>query len=217
MSRAKVGELAHASLARGDALGWFDRVYDAAAGDTNAVPWADLAPNPMLVGWLERHGWNANGRRALVVGAGLGDDAELLAANGADVTAFDLSPKAIAWAKERWPTTRVTYAVQDVLALPDAWRGLYDFVFEAYTLQSLPPGSDLRTRALDTLAPLLAPGGVLLLVARGRDVIPSLEEGPPWPLVRAEIDRAGASLAPRSFDDLDDDGTRRFVAAFQKR
>lgn len=214
MSRAKVGEIARASLARGDALGWFDAVYDAASGDTNAVPWADLAPNPMLVDWLAQHGFA--GQRVLVVGAGLGDDAELFASKGADVTAFDLSPKAIAWAKERWPTTRVDYLVADLLAMPDAWRGAYDFVFEAYTLQSLPPGSELRARALDVLAPLLASDGVLLIVARGKDEMPAMDQGPPWPLVRAEIDRAGAGLAPLSFDDLDDGGTRRFVAAYSK-
>lgn len=217
MSRAKVSEIARASLAQGDALGWFDRVYDAASGDTNAVPWADLAPNPMLVGWLAKHGWRGEGKRALVVGAGLGDDAELLAAKGAEVVAFDLSPKAIAWAKERWPGTRVAYQVQDLVALPDAWRGGFDFVFEAYTLQSLPPGSELRAAATAALAPLLRKDGVLVIVARGRDTPPRIEEGPPWPLVRAEIDRAGAGLAPLSFEDADDDGTRRFVAAFHAR
>lgn len=217
MSRAKVSEIARASLAQGDALGWFDRVYDAASGDTSAVPWADLAPNPMLVRWLAKHGWRGEGKRALVVGAGLGDDAELLAAKGAEVVAFDLSPKAIAWAKARWPDTRVTYQVQDLLAMPEAWRGTFDFVFEAYTLQSLPPDSELRAKAIVALAPLLSKDGVLSIVARGRDTPPRIEEGPPWPLVRADIDRVGAGLAPLSFEDVDDEGTRRFVAAFQRR
>lgn len=210
-------ELAHASLAEGDASGWFERLYDAAGGDPAVVPWADLVPNPWLLWWLDSHSsLEVAGARALVVGCGLGDDAEHLASRGAVVTAFDLSPKAIAWCKARWPATRVAYEAADLLAAPDAWRGAFDFVFEAYTPQVFPPGSEERARSLDALPTFVRPNGVLSIVARGADALPAREAGPPWPLVRAEIDRAGRGLELLSFDDVDDEGTRRFVAAFRR-
>ncbi|MCC5670705.1 class I SAM-dependent methyltransferase [Nostoc sp. CHAB 5784] len=43
----------------------------------------------------------ASGQKALVIGCGLGDDAEAIASLGFEVTAFDISPTAIAWCQER--------------------------------------------------------------------------------------------------------------------
>ena len=40
---------------RDDPLGWFDSIYSDAEGDHNAVFWADLAPSPYLVEWLENN------------------------------------------------------------------------------------------------------------------------------------------------------------------
>lgn len=56
---------------------------------------------PSLVHWLVKN--LGEGLSAVVVGCGLGDDAEALAAAGFAVTAFDVSGSAIAWAKERFP------------------------------------------------------------------------------------------------------------------
>jgi hypothetical protein len=64
------------------------------------IPWADLAPNPSLVEWLDTH---AVSGRALKVGAGLGDDAEELARRGLAVTAFDVAPTAVESARRRFP------------------------------------------------------------------------------------------------------------------
>jgi SAM-dependent methyltransferase len=211
MSRPRVKAMAHEALAKGEPTAWFERVYQDAAGETGAVPWADLVPNPSLVDWPAM----PEAIRALVVGCGLGDDAEWLAARGIEVTAFDLAPAAIAWAKKRWANTHVHYVVGDLLAPPSSWSGAFDFVFEAYTLQSLPP--DLRARGSAMLGTFLATGGTLLLIARGTDVCPGIEDGPPWPLTRPEIDAAGRALVPRGFDDfLDDTGVRRFRAWFER-
>ena len=71
------------------------------------VPWADGLPDPNLVEWAGRAGSAGSdgaGRRALVVGCGLGYDAEFLAGRGFAVTAFDLSPTAIAAANGSTPT-----------------------------------------------------------------------------------------------------------------
>ncbi len=216
MSRQRVRAMAHEALAKGEPTSWFERVYEAAGGETDAVPWADLAPNPSLVDWAALPAAAAR-RRCLVVGCGLGDDAEWLAAGGEgmEVTAFDLAPGAIAWCKKRWPGSEVRYEIGDLLAPPPSWTGAFDFVFEAYTLQSLPP--ELRAQACARLPGFVAPGGTLLVIARGTDAPPRIDDGPPWPLTRAEIDAAGAGLVPRGFDDFPDDtGVRRFRGWFQR-
>ena len=93
MSRARARELAKTFLERGDAKGWFESLYAEADGAdldvrpvvdrpadgaAERIPWADLVPNPHLVSWLDENHAQVEGRRALVVGCGLGDDAELL-------------------------------------------------------------------------------------------------------------------------------------------
>ncbi|MEP2117213.1 MAG: SAM-dependent methyltransferase, partial [Bauldia litoralis] len=65
---------------QGRDLGWFDELYQGADGDTGQVPWADLAPKAGLPEWLADH--PGEGRTALDVGCGLGDNAEAIAAAG---------------------------------------------------------------------------------------------------------------------------------------
>ena len=172
-----------ASLARGDATGWFEDLYATARAEDD-VPWADGGPNAQLVSWLERSRPPADGRRALVVGAGLGDDAEALAAYGFATTAFDISPTAVEWARRRFPDSTVEYRQADALEPPAEWRGAFDLVFEAYTLQALP--AELRPRVAASIAGFLAPGGTLLLIATARS-LSEVRSGPPWPLAAEEV------------------------------
>jgi SAM-dependent methyltransferase len=180
----KTQEMAAQFAARGDPLGWFDSFYREAAGDAGKIPWADLEPNPNLTEWLQKHSLGAKPGRALVIGCGLGDDAIALSALGFQVTAFDISPTAIKWCRERFAASGVEFSVGDVLRIPDEWKGKFDFVFEAYTLQSLPP--DLRHRATAELVQCPKPGGKLLVIARARN--PEDPEGSaPWPLTLADL------------------------------
>ena len=89
-ARERTEEIAREFYARGDATGWFDALYREAAGDAEKIPWADLEPNPYFAAWLEKHKPKGAGRKAVVVGCGLGDDSEELARLGFEVTAFDI-------------------------------------------------------------------------------------------------------------------------------
>ena len=137
-SRERVAELAKQFYDEGDATGWFDALYAEADGDTSQIPWADLEPNPHLVAWLEKHPLDGANKKAVVVGCGLGDDAEKLAEYGFEVTAFDVAPKGIEWAKKLHPDTKVNYLVADLFNLPDGLKGKFDFVLEIHTIQALP-------------------------------------------------------------------------------
>lgn len=160
--RTRAGQLAHEFAQRGDATGWFEALYAEAHFDSHAIPWADIVGNPNLLQWLERQNVQGYGQRALVVGCGLGDDAEVLARRGFEVVAFDIAPTAIDWCKKRFPVSPVVYVVADVLDTPTAWEGSFDFVVEAYTLQVLPP--HVRKQAITGIAGMVAKKGTLLVI-----------------------------------------------------
>lgn len=213
--RTRARTLAAESLAAGDAVGWFERLYaEAARGDT-IVPWVDRTPNPHVVAWLDREAPRPG--RALDVGTGLGDTAEELARRGFAVVAFDVSATAVAETRARFPESRVDYRTLDLLRLPAEFQATFDLVIECYTLQVLPPAA--RRRAIAALRETLVPGGLLLVVARGRE--PDAPQGQmPWPLTRDEIEAiAAADVALLSFEDfLDDEDppVRRFRAVFRR-
>lgn len=180
----KARQLANESLQKSEPSAWFDRLYAQANQDATQVPWAKLTAHPYLQKWLESQQINGAGKSALVIACGLGDDAEALANLGFQVTAFDISPTAIAWAKQRFPDSSVNYLVADLLALDSDWKAAFDLVFECQTIQSLP--LKLRETVIGAIAPLVAPGGTLLLIARQRD-FDAEPDGPPWPLSEKEL------------------------------
>ena len=209
--------MARAAIERGQPLDWFEKLYaEASTAGLSTVPWADLKPNPNLLEWLVREEIDGAGKSALVVGCGLGDDAEELARLGFAVTAFDISGSAVAMARRRFPETAVDYAVADLFHPPAGWAKGFDLVQEAYTLQVLP--AELRHRAVERISSFVGPGGILLVVARGRDDDEGAGEMP-WPLTRAEARLPLAfGLEPLSFEDYLDSEVppvRRFRAAYR--
>jgi pimeloyl-ACP methyl ester carboxylesterase/SAM-dependent methyltransferase len=199
--------LAARALAEGNPTGWFERLYSAAAAGETPMPW-EGGPRRQLVEWVSTQD-RVNGRqRAVVVGAGLGENAELIAGLGYDTLAFDIAPTAVAQARRRFPSSTVDYQVGDLLDLPADWLGAFDLVVEVYTVQALPDPP--RAVAIQQVTRLVAPGGTLLVIqAAGEDGPAS--EGPPWPLTRAEIDAfAGDRLEVVRHERLTDDGVPRW-------
>jgi SAM-dependent methyltransferase len=169
----------------GDGTEWFDDFYAEAKAREIDPPWVKRAANPNLADWLDAREFEGQGKRAVVVGCGLGDDAEELAARGFEVTAIDVSENAIQMAKERFPETRVEYRCANLLSLPPELLGAFDFTWEAYTLQSLPVPT--RHEAMAGIARLSAPGGTLLVAAYARPEDAEPSETPPWPLSPSEL------------------------------
>lgn len=212
--REEISQLIKDAWARGDPTGWFDAVYAGAENGELAVPWAYMKPNPDMMSWLERESFDGAGKRALVIGCGLGDDAEALAALGCDVVAFDVSPTAVEWCKRRFPESAVNYQSVDLFAAPENWRESFDFVLESRTVQSLPV--DLCESALATIASFVALGGTLLVLCHGRDA--EVEpRGIPWPLSRDDLGALIArGLTEIDFEDYVTDDVRRFRVSYRR-
>jgi SAM-dependent methyltransferase len=216
--------LSAASLAAGDPTGWFEQLYAEAGAGTAEVPWDVPRPSKLLAGWVRDNALTGAGRTALVVGCGLGRDAEFLAGLGFATTAFDISATAVRIARERHPGSPVEYGVADLLDPPPQWRGAFDLVLESNNVQALP--KPVRDRAIAAVGPLVAPGGTLLVLAaasRGDAEPGGTENGgteagtPPWPLTRAEIDAfAAPGLTPVRVEMVtDDQQVRRWLVEYR--
>ncbi|WP_016951695.1 bifunctional 2-polyprenyl-6-hydroxyphenol methylase/3-demethylubiquinol 3-O-methyltransferase UbiG [Anabaena sp. PCC 7108] len=217
-NRAYVQNLAQEYIEAGKPTEWFEQLYSQANNDDTVIPWADMKPNHNLVQWLDDHNIQGQGKTALTIGCGLGDDAEELCKRGFKVTAFDISPSAIEWCKNRFYKSTVEYIVADLLNPPAKWNHTFDFVLESYTLQSLP--TSLSSQAISLIADFLAPEGILLIICRGRNIEDALEKVP-YPLTKDQVMKfVDAGLSLIQFEDyLDQEKAsvvRRFRATFQK-
>lgn len=235
--RARARELAAEFASRGDALGWFDALYREAAGNIEKIPWADLEPNRFFKAWAESSGLRGDGRKALVVGCGLGDEAVYLDDLGFEVTAFDISTTAIEWARLLNEERDIKFEVVDLFEPPDSWvygsptadgdaagtaggtdnGGGFDFVLEVYTIQPLPLG--IRPKVIDAIAAFVGEKGTLLVVTRGRED----DEEPaelPWPVSRRDLSRFEKNgLTQTTFSILpsdEEDEPDRFIAEYTR-
>ncbi|MFI5732783.1 class I SAM-dependent methyltransferase [Kribbella sp. NPDC051587] len=180
--------IARAGLDREDPTGWFEDLYSAASEGRAVVPWDRGTANPLLTEWFEASEPNGNGKTAVVIGAGTGWDAELVADRGYQTTAFDISPTAVDTAQRNHPDSQTQYVVADLLDQPADWHHAFDLVVEIYTVQALP--ISLQPTAVQKVGELVGPGGTLVVIASARrEGQPDAEvEGPPWPLTRATIE-----------------------------
>jgi len=194
--RARARELAAEFAEQGDNVGWFEALYKESAGDAEQIPWGDLTSNKYLKTWAEKTCLKGQGRKASVVGCGLGDDAVYLDDLGFDVTAFDISPTAIEWAKRLHADRKIQFEVADLFEPFRGWLGSFEFVLEIYTIQPLP--LEIRPKVIDAVSSFAAPGGELVVVTRGRDD-DTQPETMPWPLSRRDLLR----FIENGFEQLD--------------
>jgi len=193
--RERLLKLSDAAQADGEPLRWFEELYSSANRNSREIPWARMEPHPKMVEWIASQP-DVQGK-ALVIGCGLGDDAEWLSAIGFEVTAFDISESSIQWCKERFPSTDVDYIVADLLNPPAKWLNEYDLVVEIHILQAIP--EEVRDPAAFQIPGLLNSKGSLLCIGRLAGFQIPNESPPPWPLSRTWLEGRFASLNPTSF------------------
>ncbi len=132
--QASIDPFARQHLLFTNPASWYEAVYTSAGGDATKVPWAKRTITPVLAAWLDHHHPGSPDAHALVIGCGLGDDAEALIHLDLQVTAFDISSRAIAWCRERFPRSLVNYQVADLLHPSASWQHAFTFVWENLTI-----------------------------------------------------------------------------------
>ncbi|HET7017030.1 MAG TPA: class I SAM-dependent methyltransferase [Streptosporangiaceae bacterium] len=151
---------------------WFAPEADRWTGDGPAAAWwnefySDRSkPVPFFADKVDENlaAWVADGLlvpgRALDLGCGPGRNALWLARAGFEVDAIDLSPAAVAWARERARQVgaEVRFACGDAFTAALS-ASQYDLVYDAGCLHHLPPHR--RVSYLALLDRVLVPGGCL--------------------------------------------------------
>ena len=158
------------------------------AGET---PWDKGAPAPPLLEWLAQPDHRFEGV-VLVPGCGLGHDVRAIASTGQarEIVGLDISPAALALARQQPPAGGETYAEADLFNLPPAFRGRFDWVFEHTCFCAIDPAR--RADYVRAVAGALKPGGHLLAIfylnpwSGGERPPPG--GGPPFPASVAELD-----------------------------
>ncbi len=149
----------------------------------NDTPWERGEPAPPLVEYLENNEIHGH---VLVPGCGLGHDARLLASNGCDVLAIDISPTALEKAKNfSTPSSgKLEYKLLDFLD-PDSGlpSNRFDYIFEHTCFCAIEPHQ--RLAYVEAAQRALKPGGHILGV-----FFTDLERdnGPPYSSSNDEIE-----------------------------
>jgi SAM-dependent methyltransferase len=125
------------------------------------TPWDKGVPAPPLVDWLAAHPGEISGR-VLVPGCGLGHDARAIAAShqDAEVVGLDLSPTAVAMAREIPPVNGERYKEGDLFDLPEGMLAAFDWVWEHTCFCAIDP--TMREDYVRAVWTALRPGGQLL-------------------------------------------------------
>ena len=125
--------------------------------------------------------------RVAVPGSGRGHDARLLARHGYRVDAFDFAEAAVTEARRLAAAESVEVAIEqrDVFTLGRDHAGAFDGVWEYTCFCAVDPAR--RQEYADVLHTILRPGGLLLACFYP---LREGQEGPPFPVSRADIARA---------------------------
>jgi SAM-dependent methyltransferase len=125
--------------------------------------------------------------RVLVPGCGFGHDVRALAAQGAEVVGLDIAPSAVEGARRFPRVADERYEVGDLFALPEPMRGAFDWVWEHTCFCAIDPAR--RADYVAAVHAALKPGGRLLAIFYLDPGNASPEEGPPFEVSVAELDR----------------------------
>lgn len=204
--------------------GWFDSIYTDAQGDYKAVFWADLEPSPYLVKWLKENPVSledthlSKQKKAIVVGCGVGDDAQALSEHGYEVIGFDISKEAIRLCKNRYPNSKVTYLVADLFDYDKQWFQNFDVVYECNTIQVLP--GKYRDQARQAISNLVKDKGHALVSCRSRKK-GEQEDDIPLPLDYDEINKFVTEdklkeLSFLAYDDTQSPSIPHFFAVYKR-
>lgn len=170
---------------------WFENLYSGTTVEGGGVPWANMEPHPCFKAWLSENKLDGTGKKALVVGCGMGDDAIALEALGFEVVAFDVSSSAIDLCKKRFGGSSIEFVTADLLEGIPSWKEKFDFVLEIFTIQALPP--KYESQLINNIADMVAKGGELLVVTEVQSAERDFQNGPPWVLNEGYI---------KAFEDL---------------
>ena len=188
VARAIRGEL-HLRRPDADGIGPGDAKFWDELFAANAGGWELGRAAPPLRAWFcaargaHEGGAPLRGVRALVPGCGRGHEARLVAELGAQVTAIDLSPTAIAQARARTgPELTIAFEVGDLFARIGQ-PPQFDLVVEHTCFCAIDPAR--RDDYVEAVADSLVPGGSLvgLFYAHGRP------GGPPFTTDAPELER----------------------------
>ena len=148
------------------------------------TPWEKGAPSPGLVDFLAAEPVRG---RVLVPGCGLGHDVRALAATAEEVVGLDIAPSAVE-AASRIPTVGgERYECSDLFNLPSHLREHFDWVWEHTCFCAIDPSR--RADYVEAVAGALAPGGKLLAIFYLDPGNDSPDQGPPFEVSLAELDR----------------------------
>lgn len=151
------------------------------ASDT---PWDKGAPSPGLVDFLSEHPIAGS---VLVPGCGRGHDVRALAAAGAEPIGIDIAPSAVEAARSIPLAGRERYELADLFALPPHLRGVCDWVWEHTCFCAIDPSQ--RAAYVEAVAGALKPRGHLLAIFYLDPGNDHPDEGPPFEVSIAELDR----------------------------
>lgn len=148
------------------------------------TPWEKGAPSPGLVDFLTSEPVRG---RVLVPGCGFGHDVRALAATADEVVGLDLAQSAVVAARKFPAVGGESYVQGDLFALPPTMRESFDWVFEHTCFCAIQPAQ--REAYVDAVAGALTPGGKLLAIFYLDPGNTSPDEGPPFEVSLAELDR----------------------------
>jgi len=148
------------------------------------TPWEKGAPSPGLVDFLATEPVPG---RVLVPGCGFGHDVRALATSADEVIGLDIAPSAVEAADRLPKAGRERYVAGNLFDLPPGLRGSFDWVFEHTCFCAISPAQ--RTAYVEAVGGALKPGGKLLAIFYLDPGNDSPDEGPPFEVSIAELDR----------------------------